>query len=66
MGIHRRYRSRARSLRLDIARRHELGAWLHKPHAGARIRAELEAAAPLVRWLREHVGATQSATARTG
>jgi uncharacterized protein (TIGR02453 family) len=55
-----------RRRRLTVARRHELGAWLHKPHAGARIRAELEAAAPLVRWLREHVGATLSAAAQTG
>jgi hypothetical protein len=55
-----------RRRRVTVARRHELGAWLHKPRAGARIRTELEAAAPLVRWLREHVGATQRATARTG
>jgi uncharacterized protein (TIGR02453 family) len=55
-----------RRRRLTVARRHELGPWLHKPRAGARIRTELEAAAPLVRWLREHVGATQRATTRTG
>jgi uncharacterized protein (TIGR02453 family) len=55
-----------RRRRLIVARRHELGAWLHKPRAGARIRTELEAAGPLVRWLREHVGATQRTTTRTG
>jgi uncharacterized protein (TIGR02453 family) len=52
-----------RRRRLIVARRHELGPWLHKPRAGARIRAELEGAAPLVRWLREHVGPTQRAAA---
>jgi uncharacterized protein (TIGR02453 family) len=44
---------------LTVARRHELGGWLHRPQAGARIRKELEAAAPLVRWLGEHVGPSQ-------
>jgi hypothetical protein len=43
-----------------------IAAGLHKARAGERIRAELEAAAPLVRWLREHVGASQRPTARTG
>jgi uncharacterized protein (TIGR02453 family) len=46
---------------VTVARRHELGPWLHRPQAGARIRKELEAAAPLVRWLREHVGPSQRA-----
>jgi uncharacterized protein (TIGR02453 family) len=41
---------------MTVSRRHELGPWLHRPQAGARIRKELEAAAPLVRWLREYVG----------
>jgi uncharacterized protein (TIGR02453 family) len=54
-----------RRRRLTVARRHELGSWLHEPLASKRIRAELDAAAPLVRWLREHVGASQRATART-
>src|SRR5947208_14377660 len=48
-----------RRRRLTVARRHELGPWLHRPQAGARIRRELEAAAPLVRWLRTHVGAAR-------
>ncbi|MGH2910917.1 MAG: DUF2461 family protein [Solirubrobacteraceae bacterium] len=51
---------------LTLSRRHELGPWLHRPKAGDRIRAELDAAAPLVRWLREHVGVSQRANARTG
>jgi uncharacterized protein (TIGR02453 family) len=45
--------------RLTVARRHRLGRWLHGPQAGTRIRRDLDAAAPLVRWLREHVGPTQ-------
>lgn len=47
-----------RRRRLTVARRHDLGAWLHRPTAGARIREGLDAAAPLVRWLRAHVGPT--------
>lgn len=53
-----------RRRRLTVAARHELAGWMQRPGAGARIRAELEAAAPLVRWLREHVGPTQRAAAR--
>ena len=52
-----------RRRRLTVARRHDLGRWLHRPQAGARIRSELEAAAPLVRWLREQVGPPQHAAA---
>jgi uncharacterized protein (TIGR02453 family) len=48
-----------RRRRLTVARRHSLGRWLHGPRAGARIRRELDAAAPLVRWLRERVGPTR-------
>lgn len=51
---------------LTVARRHDIGPWLHKPKAGTRIREELQAAAPLVRWLREHVGVTQRTATRTG
>jgi uncharacterized protein (TIGR02453 family) len=51
---------------LTVSRRHELAAWLHRPQAGARVRKELEAAAPLVRWLREHVGPSQRGAMRTG
>jgi uncharacterized protein (TIGR02453 family) len=52
-----------RRRRLTVARRHELGSWMHRPQAGARIRAQLDAAAPLVRWLRERVGPPQHAAA---
>jgi uncharacterized protein (TIGR02453 family) len=44
---------------LTVHRRHPLGAWLHRPRAGRVIREELEAARPLVRWLREQVGPAQ-------
>jgi uncharacterized protein (TIGR02453 family) len=55
-----------RRRRLTVARRHELGPWLYRPSAGARIRQDLEASASLVRWLRERVGATQHAAACAG
>ena len=48
-----------RRRRLIVHHRHELKPWIHRPVAGKRIRAELEAAAPFVRWLREHVGPPQ-------
>jgi uncharacterized protein (TIGR02453 family) len=44
---------------LTVHRRHPLGPWLRRPGAGRRVREELEAATPLVRWLREHVGPSQ-------
>jgi uncharacterized protein (TIGR02453 family) len=44
---------------LTVSRRHPLAPWIHKPAAGARIRRELSAAAPLVRWLRERVGPSE-------
>jgi uncharacterized protein (TIGR02453 family) len=48
-----------RRKRLTVARRHALGAWLHGPEAGRRIREGLDAAGPLVRWLRERVGPSE-------
>jgi uncharacterized protein (TIGR02453 family) len=45
-----------RRRRLTVARRYEVGAWVSKPTAGKRIREGLDAATPLVRWLRAHVG----------
>ena len=51
---------------LTVHRRHALGAWLHGPRAGRVIREELEAAGPLVRWLREQVGPSQRGAARVG
>ncbi len=44
---------------LTVTRRHALGAWLHGPKAGRTIREELDAATPLVRWVREHAGPAQ-------
>jgi uncharacterized protein (TIGR02453 family) len=48
-----------RRRRLTVARRHDLRAWLHRPEAGRRIREGLDAASPLVAWLRKHVGSSQ-------
>ncbi|HEU0019959.1 MAG TPA: DUF2461 domain-containing protein [Thermoleophilaceae bacterium] len=45
-----------RRRRLIVAKRHEVGRWLERPAAGKRIRDQLDAGAPLVRWLRSHVG----------
>lgn len=45
---------------LTVARRHELRPWVHRREAGRRIRAQLDAAVPLVRWLREHVGPSRA------
>jgi uncharacterized protein (TIGR02453 family) len=50
-----------RRRRLTVARLHPLGAWLHRREAGRRIREELLAARPLVRWLRQNVGPAQAA-----
>ena len=36
-------------------------SWLRRPKAGRTIRDELDAATPLVRWVREHAGPTQHA-----
>jgi uncharacterized protein (TIGR02453 family) len=43
---------------ITVSQRHRLARWIHTPAAGRRIRAQLDAAAPLVRWLRERVGPT--------
>jgi uncharacterized protein (TIGR02453 family) len=48
-----------RRRRMVVVQRHDLAAWLHRPEAGARIRAQLAAATPLVRWLRQQVGPSQ-------
>jgi uncharacterized protein (TIGR02453 family) len=48
-----------RRRRMVLVQRHDLGAWVHRPEAGRRIRTQLEAATPLVRWLRRHVGPSQ-------
>jgi uncharacterized protein (DUF2461 family) len=51
-----------RRRRLTVAHLHPLRPWLHRPEAGRRIGEGLEAAAPLVRWLRQHVGPSQQQT----
>jgi uncharacterized protein (TIGR02453 family) len=48
-----------RRRRLTVARRHDLGKWVHGAKAGKRIRDELDAAKPLVAWLRKNVGASE-------
>jgi uncharacterized protein (DUF2461 family) len=48
-----------RRRRLTVARVHPLRRWLHGPDAGRRIREGLDAAAPMVAWLRRHVGPSQ-------
>jgi uncharacterized protein (TIGR02453 family) len=53
-----------RRRRMIVHHRHGLRRWLHRPEAGRRIRQELEAAAPLVGWLREHVGPSQRTRGR--
>jgi uncharacterized protein (TIGR02453 family) len=47
---------RLRLRALTVSRRHALEPWLHEPACDARVRAELEAARPLVAWLGENVG----------
>jgi uncharacterized protein (TIGR02453 family) len=55
-----------RRRRLIVAKRHETGRWLERPAAGKRIRDQLDAGTPLVRWLRTHVGPSERGTARAG
>ncbi len=52
---------RLRMKELTVYRRHQVGAWLHKRSADARIRKELDSARPLVSWLAKHVGPPQTA-----
>jgi uncharacterized protein (TIGR02453 family) len=51
---------RLRLKRITVYRRHPIGPWLHEPKADTQIRAELEAARPLIEWLGKHVGPSQS------
>ena len=48
-----------RRRRLTVARLEPLEPWLHSGRAGDRIRTTLDAAQPLVNWLRRHVGPPQ-------
>jgi uncharacterized protein (TIGR02453 family) len=45
-----------RRRRLTVSRRHALESWLHEPACDERIRSELRAARPLVKWLAETIG----------
>ena len=47
---------RLRLKELAVYRRHPLEPWLHSPECDERVRTELEAARPLVAWLRKQVG----------
>jgi uncharacterized protein (TIGR02453 family) len=51
---------RLRMKELTVHRRHQLGPWLHKRSADARVRRELDSARPLVSWLAKHVGPSQA------
>ncbi|HEX5146789.1 MAG TPA: DUF2461 family protein, partial [Conexibacter sp.] len=44
---------------LTVSQRHALAGWIHRPSAGERIRRQLAAAAPLVRWLQVRVGPSE-------
>jgi hypothetical protein len=39
-----------------VSRRHALEPWLHEQRCAEIVRAQLEAARPLVAWLTKHVG----------
>ena len=47
---------RLRLKEITVSRRHALARWLHQPGCDRRVQEELEAAAPLVRWIAEIVG----------
>lgn len=51
---------RLRMKELTVYRRHELGPWLNKRGADARVRKQLDSARPLVSWLAKHVGPSQT------
>ncbi len=45
-----------RRKQLTVSCRHPLESWLHEPACDERVRSELRAARPLVKWLAESVG----------
>jgi uncharacterized protein (TIGR02453 family) len=49
---------RLRLKRITVFRRHALEPWLHKPRCDRVVKSELEATAPLLRWLADKVGAS--------
>jgi uncharacterized protein (TIGR02453 family) len=50
---------RLRLKHITLHRRHPLKRWLHQKTCRERVRTELDAAQPLIRWLREQVGPSQ-------
>ena len=44
---------------LTVSCRHPLEPWLHDPECDERVRSELRAARPLVKWLAENVGPSE-------
>jgi uncharacterized protein (TIGR02453 family) len=49
---------RLRLKRITVFRRDPLGAWLHTRRCDQRIKSELEATDPLLRWIADKVGAS--------
>lgn len=49
---------RLRLKSITVSKRHPLERWLHQPECDRRVRSELEAAAPMVRWLSSTVGSS--------
>lgn len=47
---------RLRLKQITVSRRHPLRRWLHQPECDRRVKADLESATPLVRWIAETVG----------
>ena len=47
---------RLRMKQLTVSRRHPLEPWLHEPTCDERVRSEMVAARPLVKWLAETIG----------
>ena len=47
--------------RFTVAVRHPLEPWLHAPSCDERVRFEMVAARPLVKWLAETVGPSTQA-----
>jgi uncharacterized protein (TIGR02453 family) len=54
---------RLRLKELTVAQRHPLRRWLHTRECDKRVKAQLEAAKPLVKWLGENVGPSQRSRA---
>jgi uncharacterized protein (TIGR02453 family) len=52
---------RLRMKQLTVSCRHPLEPWLHEPTCDERVRSEMVAARPLVRWLAETVGPSTQA-----